>query len=121
MNFIDLTAERGPEVPSEAILDWEYIQKKTPWGVFLIAGFIIIYERTIILHYYLIGILSRGWLCTIGRFQGVGTVGLAGYETDQFGGPAAVCSRVGHLLNDGVGHGNVFQLGHGRHYPAHHS
>jgi len=36
--FLRPTGERGPEVPSEAILDWEYIQKKTPWGVFLIAG-----------------------------------------------------------------------------------
>ena len=40
--FIDLSSERGPEIPSPALLDWKYAQDRIPWGLFLLMGTVVL-------------------------------------------------------------------------------
>jgi len=36
--FFRPALERGPEIPSPALLDWKYAQDRIPWGLFLLMG-----------------------------------------------------------------------------------
>lgn len=44
--LIDLTLERGPEIPSPALLNWKFVQDRIPWGIFLLMGNIISINHT---------------------------------------------------------------------------
>jgi len=42
--FLRPAGEQGPEVPSAAILDWDFVSDKTPWGIFLLMGLFFYYH-----------------------------------------------------------------------------